>query len=243
MAAQQHRGCVCLGGRSRGSGRSPRSGLEVAVHHGVAPRASQSRPTHEGDRGDEAEEVGELREGEEVEDGAGRPGRRRSPRRPPARAVPARGRPSGRRGWALRKDGGEDRQVADQAEQADADREAEVLVVEDPVLLLVVAAVAAADQRVGGEVGLDRFVVADPVLGRVDLRHRARRELVDDGAERARGDDVDDADQDDRQRRQSRHRPRPVGDEDGDADERADHAGLLLGRHRAADQQQDRRRQ
>ena len=69
--------------------------------------------------------------------------------------------------------GDEDRQVGDDPEQADADRQRQVLVVEDAVLLLVVAAIAAADQRVGGEVGLDRFVVADPVLGRVDLGHRA----------------------------------------------------------------------
>ena len=94
--------------------------------------------------------------------------------------------------------------------------EGEVLVVEDPVLDLVIAAVAAADQRAGGDVGLDRFVVADPVLGRVDLRGLPRGELIDHAAERPGRGEVGDDEQDEGQRQEPRHRPRAVGDEDRD---------------------------
>ena len=75
-------------------------------------------------------------------------------------------------------------QVRQHAEQPDPDRERQILIVEDPVLLLVVASIAASKKRMGGEVGCDRLVVVRAVLGCVHSPEGIRGELVDDVADR-----------------------------------------------------------
>ena len=185
---------------------------------------------------DEHEHVGDVREGEDVEERAADHERGDRSRRGRHQVRGHRfGAPAGAMGGHHPRDQHQD--VGRRPDDADRDEQPEVLVVEDAVLQVVVGSIAATQGGVAPDVGRDGVVVVRALLGGARAGQAIGLQLLAQVPDRARSEDVQDQNQADHDREHLAQRARAVGEQDDHARGGGDEARLALRGEDAREQQ------